>query len=146
MLYDVSTSHRRKRFVSNSDIAGSGAGGQGSLVHIATSPLAVIGRFAARGDAGQQQRAAEARAAVLAGVADPSLDRDGRRQRLRSSTTLGRLPVDDVARLVWHSYVLTRVSLWVVHGVGSPLSGAASGTALAYDRFVALCRPSPGGR
>jgi hypothetical protein len=48
VLYDVSTSNRRKRLVSSVDASQVGHGGLGSLVHITTSPLAVIEHFAAR--------------------------------------------------------------------------------------------------
>ncbi len=62
VLYDVSTSYRRERLVSSWDErgGGSGSGPPGVLTHIATSPLAVIGRFKKGGDDGQRARAEEA--------------------------------------------------------------------------------------
>ena len=139
ILYDVSTSHRRKRFVSTSDVKGSGAGGRGSLVHITTSPLAVTARFAALGDDAQKERAAAA-AALVAAVADADGWDAAAEANASVKTTLGRLAVDDVARLVWHSYVLTWISLWVVHGAAPPPDPAR----LDLDRFVHLCRPAAG--
>jgi hypothetical protein len=136
VLYDVSTSQRRKRFVSSSDLAHAGSGTRGSLIHITTSPLAVVGWFQARGDAGQQARAATARPIVTA-LADDAGWRATADANGASKTTLGRVPVEDAARLVWHSYVLTRVSVWVAHGIG-PIEDAGE---LAYERFVQLCTP-----
>jgi hypothetical protein len=137
ILYDVSTSQRRKRFVATADAAGSGTGGRGTLVHITTSPLAVVGRFANHGDDDQRARAEAARTALLS-LADEAgwariADANG-----GVRTTLGRLSVDDASRLLWHSYVLTRISVWIVHGIGAPPDAAS----LARDRFVALCQPS----
>jgi len=140
ILYDVSTSHRRKRFVSSADISGSGSGGQGSLIHITTSPLAVIGRFAARGDAGQKERAAAARPLVLA-LADDDQWHAAAEANASVKTTLGRLGVDDVARLVWHSYVLTWINLWVVHGVAPPPDPGR----VSLARFTQLCQPAGDG-
>ena len=140
VLYDVSTSHRRKRFVSSADITGSGSGGRGSLIHITTSPLAVIGRFAVRGDAGQKERAAAARTIALT-LADEDGWDAAAEANAAVKTTLGRLAVDDVARLVWHAYVLTWISLWVVHDVAPPPDAAR----LSLDRFVQLCRTPTGG-
>jgi hypothetical protein len=136
-LYDVSTSHRRKRFVSTADAAGSGTGGRGTLVHITTSPLAVVGRFAHHGDDDQKARAEVARAALLT-LADEAgwariADANG-----GVKTTLGRLSVDDASRLLWHSYVLTWISVWIVHGLGAPPDPAR----LTRDRFVTLCQPA----
>ncbi|HET9602062.1 MAG TPA: hypothetical protein VFP08_10755 [Acidimicrobiales bacterium] len=136
ILYDVSTSHRRKRFVSSADIAGSGSGGRGTLVHITTNPLAVIGRFAARGDDGQKARAAAARRIVLDVAGDDEWD-TAADKNASVKTTLGRLSVEDVARLVWHAYVLTWIGLWVVHDVG----GAPDPARLSLDRFRQLARP-----
>jgi predicted acylesterase/phospholipase RssA len=140
VLYDVSTAQRRKRLVSKVDPSELGQVGLGALVHITTSPLAVIERFSFKGDAGQQQRAESARA-VVAALADPDEwyrigDANG-----SVKTTLGRLPLEDVARLVWHSYVLTWTSMWVVHGIGQPLDPSR----LSFDRFRQLCRPTTGG-
>jgi len=140
VLYDVSTAQRRKRLVSKVDPSELGQVGLGALVHISTSPLAVIERFSFKGDAGQQQRAESTRA-VVAALADPDEwyrigDANG-----SVKTTLGRLPLEDVARLVWHSYVLTWTSMWVVHGIGQPLDAGR----LSFDRFRQLCRPTTGG-
>ncbi len=137
ILYDVSTSHRRKRFVSTADATGSGAGGRGTLVHITTSPLAVVGRFAMHGDDEQKARAEVARAALLE-LADEAgwtriADANG-----GVKTTLGRLSVDDASRLLWHSYVLTWISVWVVHGIGAPPDPAR----LSRDRFEQICQPA----
>jgi hypothetical protein len=137
VLYDVSTSNRRKRLVNSVDASQLGHGGLGSLVHITTSPLAVIEHFAAQGDDGQRQRAAATRD-IVGAVADRSEwyrigDANG-----GVKTTLGRLPLEDVARLVWHSYVLTWTSVWVIHGVGSPPDPSR----LSLDRFRQLCRPT----
>ena len=139
VLYDVSTSNRRKRLVSSVDASQVGHGGLGSLVHITTSPLAVIEHFAAQGDDGQRARAAATRD-VVAAVADRAEwyrigDANG-----GVKTTLGRLPLEDVARLVWHSYVLTWTSVWVIHGVGTPPDPSR----LSLDRFRQLCRPTSG--
>ena len=136
VLYDVSTSHRRKRFVASADIAGSGSGGRGTLVHITTNPLAVIGRFAARGDDGQKARAAAAKRIVLDVAGDDEWD-TAADKNASVKTTLGRLSVEDVARLVWHAYVLTWIGLWVVHDVG----GAPDPARLSLDRFRQLARP-----
>jgi hypothetical protein len=137
VLYDVSTSNRRKRLVSTVDPSQVGHGGLGSLVHITTSPLAVIEHFAAQGDDGQRQRAAATRD-IVGAVADR-----GEWYRIGDAnggvkTTLGRLPLEDVARLVWHSYVLTWTTVWVIHGVGSPPDPSR----LSLDRFRQLCRPT----
>ena len=137
ILYDVSTSHRRKRFVATADATGSGAGGRGTLVHITTSPLAVVGRFAAHGDDEQRARAEVARAALLE-LADEAgwariADANG-----GVKTTLGRVTVDDASRLFWHSYVLTWISVWVVHGIGAPPDPAR----FHRDRFETLCQPA----
>jgi len=140
VLYDVSTSNRRKRLVSTVDPSQLGHGGLGSLVHITTSPLALIDRFALHGDVGQRQRAETTRA-VVGALADRNEwyrvgDANG-----GVKTTLGRLPLDDVGRLVWHSYVLTWTSVWVIHGVGRPPDASR----LSLDRFRQLCRPTSGG-
>jgi hypothetical protein len=95
-----------------------------------------VGRFAHRGDDDQKTRAEVARAALLA-LADEAgwariADANG-----GVKTTLGRLSVDDASRLLWHSYVLTWISVWVVHGIGAPPDPAR----LSHDRFVTLCQP-----
>ena len=53
-------------------------------------------------------------------------------------TMLGGPPLEDVARLVWHSYVLTWTSVWVIHGVGTPPDPSR----LSLERFRQLCRPT----
>ena len=140
VLYDVSTAQRRKRLVSQVAPSQQERGALGSLVHITTSPLAVIERFSAHGDDGQRQRA-DASRPVITALADRDEwyrigDANG-----AVTTTLGRLPLEDAARLVWHAYVLTWVSIWVIHGVGRALEPGR----LALDRFRDLCRPTTGG-
>jgi hypothetical protein len=137
VLYDVSTSYRRMRLVSTWDADKSGSGPPGVLIHIATSPLAVIWRFAKEGDAAQQTRAEEA-LAVVQGLADFDDWRRIADENSGAKTTLGRLPVDDTARLVWHAYVLTLSSLRVIHGLGPPLTADR----LARERFVQMCQPA----
>jgi hypothetical protein len=46
--------------------------------------------------------------------------------------------VDDASRLLWHSYVLTWISVWIVHGIGAPPDPAR----LSRDRFATLCQPT----
>ena len=140
VLYDVSTSNRRKRLVNAVDaVAGRPRRSGLARPHHDLSP---------RGDralrrAGRRRPAAAGRGDtrdVVAAVADRAEwyrvgDANG-----GVKTTLGRLPLEDVARLVWHSYVLTWTSVWVIHGVGHP---ARSGR-LSLDRFRQLCRPTSG--
>jgi predicted acylesterase/phospholipase RssA len=137
VLYDVSTSYRRMRLVSTWETRGSGSGPPGVLSHIATSPLAVIWRFAKQGDADQRSRA-EAALPVVQGLADFDDWRRIADESASAKTTLGRLPMDVVAGLVWHAYVLTVVSLRVIHGLGPALTAER----LSKDRFVELCRPA----
>jgi hypothetical protein len=136
ILYDVSTSYRRMRLVSTWDADRSGSGPPGVLIHIATSPLAVIWRFAKEGDAAQQTRAEETLDVVKA-LADFDDWRRIADENSAAKTTLGRLPVDATASLVWHAYVLTLASLRVIHGLGPPLTADR----LARDRFVQMCQP-----
>jgi hypothetical protein len=89
------------------------------------------------GDNEQKARAEVARAALLA-LADEAgwtriADANG-----AVKTTLGRVTVDDASRLLWHSYVLTWISVWVVHGIGAPPDPAR----LHRDRFETLCQPA----
>jgi hypothetical protein len=138
VLYDVSTSYRRQRLVSGWATRGSGSGLPGVLTHIATSPLSVIWRFQQQGDEGQRSRAHEALPIVehLASFDGWQAVADA---NARVKTTLGRLDVDDAAGLAWHAYVLTLVSLRVVHGLGP----AFDPSRLERDRFLKLCRPEP---
>jgi Patatin-like phospholipase len=136
VLYDVSTSYRRARLVSGWDVRGSGSGLPGVLTHVATSPLSVIWRFQQRGDEGQRSRAHEA-LPIVEGLASFEGWQAIADANAGVKTTLGRLDADDVAGLVWHAYVLTLVSLRVVHGVGPALDPGR----LERDRFMKLCAP-----
>jgi predicted acylesterase/phospholipase RssA len=140
ILYDVSTSNRRKRLVSAVAPSQLGHSGLGSLVHITTSPLALIERFSAQGTDSQRQRADATRTVVSALASREEWYRVGDLNGA-VKTTLGRVPVEDVARLVWHAFVLTWTSVWVIHGVGTP----PDPTRLSLDRFRQLCRPTSGG-
>jgi len=143
VLYDVSTSFRRQRLVSSWDNQGqSGSGPAGVLTHVATSPLSLVWRFHKGGGDAKQQAAADEALPIVEALADF----DGW-QRIADAnagvkTTLGRLEVDDVANLLWHAYVLTTVSLRVVHDLGPPLDPAR----LQRDRFVRLCQEAAGSR
>jgi hypothetical protein len=136
VLYDVSTSFRRERLVANWDSRGSGSGPAGVLTHIATSPLSVIWRFQKNGDDDQKQRAAENLPTVEALASFDGWQKVAD-ENAGVKTTLGRIDVDDVARLVWHAYVLTLVSLRVIHDKGPALDPAR----LQRARFVSLCTP-----
>ena len=86
------------------------------------------------------ERAAAARP-VVAALADAGHWDAVAEANASVKTTLGRLGVDDAARLVWHSYVLTWINLWVVHGVAPPPDPAK----VSLARFTQLCQPATDG-
>jgi hypothetical protein len=130
LYYNSAVFQRRERMAASQGVF------QGLLINVQTSPLAVIFRFSQHGDEGQKERAMEALPIVqsLANV-----DEWGRIADANASarTTFGRLSVDEVARILWHAYVLTQVSLRVIFGLGA----APEANLLRFDRFRELCQP-----
>lgn len=131
VLYDVSTATRRRLLIDTFDAADGGEGLGGMLVHIGTSPYQVIDRFVDDDDRGA--RAREARE-LLDALTDARLGKAGtdedRREHWREvaaansavRTTLAPLESlrpGNSASLLWHAWVLTRVSAFVLHDWGT---------------------------
>ena len=131
ILYDVSTSNRRQRLVEDFDLAGSGSGIAGVLTHVRTSPVALALRFTYRGTDAQKAEAS----AALSMLRELQTD-DGWVQladrNAQVKTTLGRLTRAQVVDLAWHAYLLTRVGLWIAHGIAP-----ATRAELARETMVA---------
>jgi hypothetical protein len=127
ILYDVSTAHRRQKLVEGFRSTTVAGGLDGLVVHIASSPMDVARAFADGGDE-RAQRAAEA-LAVLGAIGDRAWWRARAEADAAVTTTLGRLGADTVVNLLWHAYVLTRVGMYVVHGLGPAPTPASCGRA-----------------
>jgi len=134
VMYDVTTSHRRKGLVSRWRLAERDAKGQrGVLVHIPQSPYDVPDAFAASTDPALQARAQ----AALVALGNNDADRRAWDQVVAANTevgtVLGALGVGVTAALLHHSYVLAMVNTHVI--LGYPLLGIPP-----LERFEALCR------
>ncbi|MGD9705068.1 MAG: patatin-like phospholipase family protein [Acidimicrobiia bacterium] len=113
VMYDITTKMRRFELVEDWNAAERGGGQRGTLVHIPQSPIVVAERIARIGTPEQQARAA----AVLPLI-------PGTREEWAATaaadtgvkTTLGKLGVYPVARLLFHAYVLAMVNSHVVLG------------------------------
>lgn len=114
VMYDITTKLRRFELVKDwREAARSGTGQQGTLVHIPQSPFTVPQRLTTEGTPDQQARAA----AVLSKI--PGTREDWQRIAVEDTgvkTTLGKLGVDTVAQLLYHSYVLAMINCHVVLG------------------------------
>ena len=114
VMYDITTKLRRFELVQDWRAAAqTGTGQRGTLVHIPQSPFTVPQRLATEGTPEQQARAA----AVMPKI--PGTREDWLRIAAEDTgvaTTLGKLGVDTVTQLLYHSYVLAMVNCHVVLG------------------------------
>ena len=160
VLYDVSTATRRRLLIDVFERSRAGTTDElgGMLVHIGTSPYAVVDQFAKRGgdDAGR----ARAARSLLDGLTDlewpdPSADGDSRRKAWRKvakanaavKTTLApleKLAPGSTAALLHHAWVLTRITAFVVHDWGAlPLRGVPDDWRRArFETLVAVSASS----
>lgn len=114
VMYDVTTKLRRFALVKDwRAAAAAGTGQMGTLVHIPQSPFTVPQRLVTEGTQAQQARAK----AVLSKI--PGTPEDWQRIAAEDTgvkTTLGKLGVDTVTQLLYHSYVLAMINCHVVLG------------------------------
>jgi predicted acylesterase/phospholipase RssA len=120
--YDVSTAHRRRalydRFISD----GAGDGVEGVFVQISDSPYAFANKFRAKAGQPEDEKAARASKAISAlndaGYTEAFWQAMATRNS-RTPTTLAKLDVNRTIELFEHGYVLTAVTLYVQHGLGT---------------------------
>jgi hypothetical protein len=138
ILYDVSTAHRRQGLVrrfGTSDTVGGGL--RGALVHIARSPFHAPHQFSRSPDEGRRRRAKEALDFLTSIGADEALWTDRAHASPEVATTLGALGPRTTADLLEHAYVLTRINLYVVLGLGQLVGEEAKFARSRFDAMVA---------
>jgi predicted acylesterase/phospholipase RssA len=122
--YDVSTAHRRRalydRFVTHGDDSESGV--HGVFVQISDNPYSFANKFRAKAGQPEDDKAARASKAIAAlndaGYTESFWQQMATRNS-RTPTTLAKLDVNRTVELFEHGYVLTAVTLYVQHGLGT---------------------------
>jgi Patatin-like phospholipase len=119
--YNVSTAHRRRalfdRFKDDE-----GRDLNGAFVQITDSPYRLVNSYATKAgfDPDDLSRRAEAARAMLdrAGYSEKAWE-EITHANAHTGTTLAKLGADRTAQLLEHGYLLTRVNLYIQHGLGS---------------------------
>ena len=114
--YDATTAQRRRGIVAQFRAGeASGKGPIGVIANMGTSPVSICTQFKRSPNAEQRQRANETLGVL--GEADRWEQVVERNKKV--GTVLSALEPGQVLDLIEHSFVLTLVSLYVVHGIGS---------------------------
>jgi predicted acylesterase/phospholipase RssA len=135
--YDVSTAHRRRALMDQFRDVEETRLDEGVFVQISASPFDTPARFA--GSPGQRpdefsKRAETAEKFLLdSGYSSDWWDATVK-ETSGTKTTLAKLGVERTAKLLEHAYVLTRVNLYVILGVGD------LDTPVDRERFTRLAR------
>jgi len=149
VLYDVSTSLRRRYLVDIFEKASQQDDLRGALVHIAQDPWTVPRRYSSSTDANMQQRAKQALTFLdrLQHLDEHDWS-DIRDRNVAVKTVLSALDEEASVNLLHHAHVLTRINLYVLLNSGNlPDAGTKDETLLdqfGRSRFRRLVEDSRG--